>query len=56
MGHKQTIGLKLTFWAITPDVSDDEARAAYALKFGAQPAMVVRNGPIILLGPVNDGK
>lgn len=55
MTHKVEVGLRLTFWAVTPEATDDEARAAYAKKFGHPPASLIRHGPIILLGPIVGG-
>ena len=57
MRHKEelAIGLRLIFWAITPDATDTEARNAYAKKWGRLPATLIRHGPIILLGPIVEG-
>ncbi len=46
-------GIRLTFWGICPDATDEEGRQAYERKFGVQPAEVIRfDGSVLLMGPI----
>lgn len=36
----------------TPDVSDDEARAAFVARFGVAPARIIHGANVVLVGPV----
>ena len=45
-------GIRLTFWGISPDATDEEGRQAFERKFGVLPAEVVRFASVLLMGPI----
>jgi hypothetical protein len=46
-------GIRLTFWGVNSDLTDEEGRSAYLLKFGKFPTRVIRfDKCVLLLGPI----
>ncbi len=48
-----TPGLRLTFWGISSDATDERGRELFEKRFGKPPATVIRYDKcILLLGPI----
>ena len=49
--------VRLTFWGISSDASDERGRELFAKRYGKPPAEVIRyDKSVLLLGPVASGK
>ena len=56
--HKDdlSVGVRLAFWGISSDASDEYGRELYTKKFGKPPATIIRYPRcILLLGPIVEG-
>jgi hypothetical protein len=53
MKHEIDPAVRLTFWGISPDVTDERGRELFKSKFGKQPAEIIRYPKcVLLLGPI----
>ena len=56
MEHKIEPAVRITFWGISSDATDEYGRELFERKFGAPPATVIRYPRcILLLGPIVEG-
>ena len=50
---EENVGIRLTFWGISSDASDERGRELFERKFGRSPAKVIRfDKSVLLMGPI----